>query len=294
MILSEGRDAVISNIKSAAESGEYHAKVELGDPTLSNTERDAVLEKYADGVNGLWYGMNNWIARKITDTYSAYTNRTTQIEGLEKVAGLEGGAIVTSNHFSPEDNTVVRKFIKKAGKKRLYIVSQDTNFAMNGFIGYLMNYTDTIPLSLQPHYMLTFFEPNLKSLLDKGNYVLIYPEQEMWFRYRKPRPAQRGAYYYAAKFNVPIVPCFVEIRDRRKLETPEFHRLNYVLHVLDPIYLDPTKTIRQNSYDMKEQDYLAKKAAYEKAYGKPLKEGFEADDIAGWVGAEEPEQEAVG
>ena len=45
---------------------------------------------------------------------------------------------------------------------------------------------------------------------------------------------------------------------------------------------------------MKEQDYLAKKAAYEKAYGKPLKEGFEADDIAGWVGAEEPEQEAVG
>lgn len=87
----------------------------------------------------------------------------------------------------------------------------------------------------------------------------------MWFRYRKPRPAQRGAYYYAAKFNVPIVPCFVEIRDRRKLETPEFHRLNYVLHVLDPIYPIRLRRSVRTANDMKEQGLIqAKKAAYEK------------------------------
>ena len=40
------------------------------------------------------------------------------------------------------------------------------------------------------------------------HWVLIYPEQEMWFNYRKPRPPKRGSYFYAAEAEVPIILVF--------------------------------------------------------------------------------------
>jgi len=127
------------------------------------------------------------------------------------------------------------------------------------------------------------FAPMLKELLDKNNYVLIYPEQEMWFNYRKPRPLKRGAYYYAAKFNVPVISCFVEFCDLEELDTAEFHKVQYVMHILPPIFSDPAKTVRENSIAMCMQDYRQKKTAYEAAYRKPLDYRFEPDDIAGWI-----------
>lgn len=73
-----------------------------------------------------------------------------------------------------------------------------------------------------------------KSLKEK-QLVLIYPEQEMWFNYRKPRPCKSGAYVFAARNKVPIISCFVEIREKEKLENGQFHQTQYILHVLDPI-----------------------------------------------------------
>jgi len=168
------------------------------------------------------------------------------------------------------------------GKKKLFVVSQDTNLAMSGWVGFLLNYADTVPISFNRSYMSGRFAPMLKELLDAGNYVLIYPEQEMWFNYRKPRPLKRGAYYYAAEFNVPVISCFVEMRDLDEMDRPNFYKVQYILHVLPPIFSDPAKNIRENSIAMCEQDYRQKKAAYEAAYGKPMDYRFEPDDIAGW------------
>ena len=44
----------------------------------------------------------------------------------------------------------------------------------------------------------------------------------MWYNYRKPRPLKQGAYYYAAKNNVPIISCFTEIIDKEKKLTMNF------------------------------------------------------------------------
>ena len=59
---------------------------------------------------------------------------------------------------------------------------------------------------------------------DLGEAMVGINEQEMWFNYRKPRPPKRGAYYYAAKFNVPIVSFFVEIRDMDEKENERKNR----------------------------------------------------------------------
>ena len=122
----------------------------------------------------------------------------------------------------------------------------------------------------------------MKKLLRRGQYVLIYPEQEMWFNYRKPRPLKRGAYYYAARFQVPVISCFVEMVEVQEKENEDFNKVRYVVHILEPIFPEPQKSVRENSVNMMGKDYEQKKQAYEKYYGRKLQYNFEPGDIAGW------------
>ena len=124
----------------------------------------------------------------------------------------------------------------------------------------------------------------LEELVKKDEFVLIYPEQEMWFNYRRPRPPRKGAYHFAAKLKVPVISCFVEMRDEQEMDTKNFHKVRYTLHILDVLYPDPQKSVRENSAALCEKDYALKKEAYERIYGKPLSYAFEPSDIAGWTG----------
>ena len=51
--------------------------------------------------------------------------------------------------------------------------------AFPGIIGFLMNYADVIPMSNNVHGMQRDFSAVIEELLNKKEYVLIYPEQEM-------------------------------------------------------------------------------------------------------------------
>ena len=80
-------------------------------------------------------------------------------------------------------------------KSRKYaIIVQETNFLMKGYLGWLIRNNKTIPLSLDHKYLSENFLPTLETLLNRGYYILIYPEQEMWYNYRKPRNPMPGAY----------------------------------------------------------------------------------------------------
>ena len=71
---------------------------------------------------------------------------------------------------------------------------------------------------------------------------------------------------------------------RQKIDNDEFYNVDYVAHVLKPIYPDPKKSVKENAREMAEKDYKQKVAAYEKAYGKKLTYDLHLDDIAGWRG----------
>lgn len=281
MIIGEHKDQVIANIEKCANAGKLNAKVEVDDPDISEAEIKQCIQTYLDNQGKLSYWIKKLIARLVLDIGDWQINRMTEYEGLENLIGLEG-AVVTSNHFNPVDNTAVRKALKKGGMKRMYIVSQATNLAMGGWVGYLMRYCDIIPISSERSYMATTFQDLLSDKLQNGHPVLIYPEQEMWFNYRKPRTPKRGAYGFAARNNVPILPLFVEVRDLPEAETDDFWRTKFIVHVMPPIYPDPNKSVRENSIEMMEKDYRRKVAAYELAYGKKLDYTFEKGDIAGW------------
>lgn len=282
MIIGGRKQPVIQNIQRAAANGTFNVKVEVNDPQLDAAQQKALMTDYLQAQQSRWSGFHNGIARTIANGMTWLLNRDTQVVGLKNLTRINGGAIVTCNHFNPLDNTAVRYAIHQAGRHRLFAVIEDTNLAMLGLVGYLMRHYDTIPIFNSPNYMARSFPQALAQQLDQNRLVLIYPEQEMWFNYRKPRPTKRGPYHYAVKFNVPIASLFIEIQNLPHQDNAEFNQTRYIVHVLDPIYPDPNLTARENELAMQQRDEQQKVAAYEAAYHHPYTTQFDVTDIAGW------------
>ena len=281
MIMDKNRLEVIENIKKFALGGQFHNKTEINDPVLTKDQEREITAKFIEKRTKFSYKIKKAMALTVAKATTKIINRKTEIRGINIAKELKGGFIVTSNHFSPLENTVIRHLTNKLSY-RLSVVAQTSNFAMKGFLGFIMNYADTIPISVDPRYLATSFLSVVKEkTVDNGQAVLIYPEQELWFNYRKPRPPKEGAFYFAAKLNIPVLSCFVEIRDAGKPKNG-FTKTEYILHVLEVIYPDKEKSARENALLMAQKDYELKKARYEKVYGKPLTYDFENSDIAGW------------
>ena len=283
MIIGGDRLPVIENIKKRASAGEFNEKVELHDPILTPEQAREITDKYLKKRHSPVFKFKSFIANTIANVGGNIINKETEYVGSVDPEVLNRGFIVTSNHFSPLENTVVRTYFRKNGNKRMSVVSQVTNFAMGGIVGFLMNYARTIPLSMDARYMARDLTKIIAEKVEKGEAVLIYPEQEMWFNYRKPRPFREGAYHFASKLNCPIVSCFVEMIDENQLENMDFYKVRYRLHILGVIYPDKNKSIRENCKQMCKTDYEMKKEAYERIYKKPLSYEFKSSDIAGWI-----------
>lgn len=194
------------------------------------------------------------------------------VEGLENFQNLEGGAIITCNHFHPFDNFAVWEVLKKSmhGRK-LYKVIREGNYTNPPEpFGPLFRYGNTLPLSSNAETMKKFFKA-LDVLLVRGEKILIYPEQAMWWNYKKPRPLKSGAFKFAVKSNVPVLPIFITMQDSEVLDMDGNPVQKYSLHILPAIYPSINLSKNENADKMREENYKAWVEVYERVYKKPLK-----------------------
>ena len=269
------REQVYENIKTALQRRQYNSKVEINDPVLCLKDKEIILRNYLESRQTRKFIINRKVAEMILHVGTGLVGLVTGITGKDNLNGMTGPAIVTCNHFSPLDPAIVSFCMRKNGFKNINFVNQDSNLAMKGMVGYMQRYADTMPVSSMRWFMETEFPAQIKKALDNNRLVLIYPEQEMWFNYRKPRPCKRGAYLYAVKFNVPVISLFVE----QSVSSTHLHRFR--VHILPVIYPDRQLDERTASLKMQHTDYEQKCAAYVKAYGKKLTYDFEEGDIVG-------------
>jgi 1-acyl-sn-glycerol-3-phosphate acyltransferase len=283
MIIGGSKKEVIKNIRKNITEGELNRKVEVNDAVFTAGDSEVAMKKFFSNKSKFSGAVKQGVAQAGAKAALRVFNRGIKIEGRENLKGLDlsHGAIITSNHFNPLDSFNARKVVEKVLKRKMYIVIQDTNLAMPGFFGFLMNNSRMIPLSKSPKYINQKFLPELKRVLGRGAVVLIYPEEEMWFNYRKPRPSKRGAFQFAAEMKVPVIPCFVEIQDLGVEDNDEFNKTATVMHILEPIEAEPELSVKRNSIAMAEKDYEMKKAKYEEVYGEKLDYKFKKSDIAG-------------
>lgn len=264
---------VKDNIKISLEKGELNNKVMTSDYVVTPKDRKQRILPYDNTKKKIRNKVKREIATAIVNHLTRKINQTTQIVGLENLMNFDGAAIITANHFSPVDSTVVRFLTNKIGKKRkLSIVVAESNIFMPGKLGWLLKNINTMPLSYDFTYLEENFNPALKKRLQQGHLILFYPEQEMWPGYTKPRQLKPGAYHYACKYQVPIIPTFITMQ-----RTGE--AINYTIHVFPLIYPDFDKTLKENKEAMMALDFQYKKDCYENFYHKPLTYEFSEADL---------------
>ena len=88
--------------------------------------------------------------------------------------------------------------------------------------------------------------------------------------YEKPRPFKEGAFHYADKFDVPVIPTFITFRDSGKVDGEGLPIKYFTVHIMPPIYRDPSQNRAENVKTMMDKNYQMCKAKYEEVYGKPL------------------------
>lgn len=195
-----------------------------------------------------------------------------EIKGIENLQNLESGAVVTCNHFNPFDTFAVHAAFLESGirNRKLYRVIREGNYtSFPGFYGYLMRHFYTLPLSSNKATMIKFTKAT-NQLLSEGNLVLIYPEQSMWWNYRKPKPLKPGAFHFAARNNVPVLPCFITMQDSDIIGEDGYPIQEYTIHIEKPIYPDRNLRYRENTEMMAEKNAEIWKKIYEETYSMPL------------------------
>ncbi|MBR4778048.1 MAG: 1-acyl-sn-glycerol-3-phosphate acyltransferase, partial [Lachnospiraceae bacterium] len=185
---------------------------------------------------------------------------------------LNSGAVITCNHFNAFDSFAIQLVYDAANKPKrtFYRIIREGNYtSFPGFYGFIMRNCNTLPLSSNYETMKKFMKSTNK-LLQKGHFVLVYPEQSMWWNYRKPKPLKNGAYVFAAKNNVPVLPCFITMRDSDILDDDGYFVQEYTVHISAPLYPDPSLPYKENVEKLREQNYKLWKDIYEKEYQMPL------------------------
>ena len=204
-----------------------------------------------------------------------------EVNGIENLEKVQTGAMLTCNHFNPFDSFTVEKVFRMAEKnkdKRLYKVIREGNYTnFPGFYGFLFRNCDTLPLSSNKRTMVNFMKA-VDTILQRGDFILIYPEQSLWWNYKKPKPLKDGAYKMATRNNVPVIPIFITMRDSDIIGEDGFPVQEYIVNIKEPIYPDEKLSEKENTEIMKEKNYQVWKKVYEDFYKIPLKYTCEQDN----------------
>ncbi len=269
---SESKLALLAHIEELEREGRFSEDAEENPPApvlmpedinyLPRSIKSKTQTKYA-------FKVARWFVNMLIKKKQLIIKEYKGIENLEKVAD---GAVITCNHFNAFDSFAIQLAFEqgKLKKKKMYRVIREGNYTgFPGFYGVLMRHCNTLPLSSNFKTMEKFIAA-VDRVLEKNQFVLVYPEQGMWWNYRKPRPLQKGAFTFAARNNKPVLPVFITMEDSDVLDDDGFYVQEYTVHFCEPIYPDPNKKRAQNACEMRDKNYEAWKSVYEQTYGEKL------------------------
>ncbi|MDR3021975.1 MAG: 1-acyl-sn-glycerol-3-phosphate acyltransferase [Clostridiales bacterium] len=273
---SQRRIQTENKIKEYEQLGLFNDDVEEDPPydTLDPKKIDLYNKKIFSKVKQFF---SNRIAR-------AYINREIKkkvlifdskcdVQGMQNLIGVNGGAIVTLNHVHPYDHFLAYlAFRRQFGyfKFRLFKVIKESNYTYPGWIGVFMRNCNTIPVSETNIQLNKHSFDAVQYWLKRGKKICIFAESSLWHHYKKPRPTKLGAFVLAAKNSVPVIPCFLTMSDSDLVGKDGLIVQKFKFHIMPVIYPDKSLSVKANSVYLQEQNAKAWQKCYEVEYEKPL------------------------
>lgn len=269
---AQDRVEIVAKIEAYERAGRFDEDVEDDPPSreLKPEDIEYIRKTTAERMRTKFaYKMARRFVNKLIDEKKLIIK---EIKGIENFKGLQSGAVITCNHFNAFDSFAIQMAYEAAEQpqRTFYRVIREGNYtSFPGFYGFLMRHCNTLPLSSNHRTMQKFSEA-IDQLLQEGHFVLVYPEQSMWWNYRKPKPLKSGAFMFAAKNNVPVLPCFITMQDTDKKGEDGYPEQAYTIHIGEPIYPAQGVSYRVNMKTMMEKNAEVWKQIYETAYDIPL------------------------
>lgn len=269
----EYRLEVLRKIENLEKEGRFDIDVEDDPPTIVLTPEniDYLRTSMTSKIKRIFA---NKVGEKFLDDLLKNNKLIIkEIKGMENLSELKTGTILTCNHFNPFDCFTIEKTFRLSGQaktKKLHKVIREGNYTnFPGLYGFFFRNCDTLPLSSNKRTMVEFMKA-VDTLLQKGDFILIYPEQSMWWNYRKPKPLKHGAFKMAVRNNVPILPIFITMEDSDIIGEDGFPVQEYTVNIAQPIYPDENLSQRERTEKMLNENYETWKRIYEDFYGIPL------------------------
>lgn len=188
-----------------------------------------------------------------------------RVKGRKNLRALKGkGAISVCNHVHTLDTLLIKNALgsfRVFNTGSYYLIKRGWAgriFKSGGFLPVGTTYADMKKL-----------QDAIGVLTARGKIVNFYPEHALWPRYEKLRPFKQGAFHYAVKFDVPVLPLFIEFRETklRKL----FHmQKKLILHILPAVYAEKEGTPREQTRKLGEEVFAAMSEAGKSYYGRPV------------------------
>lgn len=255
---------------------------ELGLFDLDINEDPPTIPLDPDKVDYLRKKLSSKIKSKLTTKYAEHMAKQwlkdkkliiKDVVGMENMQNVKSGAILTCNHFNPYDCFTMELVFRMSGQnkhKKIYKIIREGNFTnFPGVYGFFFRNCDTLPLGSTKKAMTCLIKA-VDTILKRGDFILIYPEQSMWWNYKQPKPFKNGAFNFAVKSNVPVIPSFITFEDSDIIGEDGEPVQNYTVHIGKPIYPDENLTAKENINKLRDLNYDFWKETYEKVYGKKV------------------------
>lgn len=153
-----------------------------------------------------------------------------KVYGRENIKAIKGAKITVSQHIQYIDCSMVglaNRF------KKTYFTALEDSFKIP-VVGGIMRLLNAIPIPKDIKYTRTFMN-GIDNLLKEGKTVHIYPEGSLILYSEKTRPFKDGAFDFAVRNNVPIVPLSF------KYSEPTGIRKHFKKHPFLSLYVLPAE-----------------------------------------------------
>lgn len=167
-------------------------------------------------------------------------------------------AISVSNHIDYLDPLLIKRV---SGFRRLKITAAASNLG-RGLARPIMRAAGVMPFGSDLKATRNF-DKALRHATDVG-WAHFYAEQSMWLNYARPRPLKLGAFIYATKFSVPIVPIFYAYRKSGRLRRLLHLHAPITIVIGAPLKPDPALSLKESAEQLKNACETFMADAYEK------------------------------
>lgn len=151
-------------------------------------------------------------------------------------------------------------------EKKVYYTTLESSFKIP-FVRRLIKLLRAIPIPTEAKNKPYFIEA-LDNALQEGNIIHFYPEASLWTYYHKLRKFKTGAFHFAVRNQVPIVPMVITFRRPQGLRRILKRKSDVTLTILKPVNPQKGEDIRQEIEDLQKEVYEKMEYVIQEKKGK--------------------------